>query len=524
MTNRILLLIDVNQNYNLNESNKHFININKGIINLKNCKQIYLKDFIKSKKKIYTQLLNRLKNEIIKNEENKFFFAEMELFNLRNDRYQAFDRIINLLLIKKIISKKKIKKIKIISDNKSTLDIFKNINIEIEKIDLSYERIKFSFIKLKIIKFYLKTLFLTFYIKLFRKKKINIKKNNFYMSIFPNEYLYGKSSFINQNIFNFLLSDETHLNASLGRAISNFKYTYDRQIINIEEFIYIKDIVFLILKTVFGLNKYKKLKLDKILIENLSLKKELKELSIGSFINRSKLEIYNEALPRFLKKHEVSKINLYMFEYSFGFYLIRTIKQFSSKISILGYQHGIFTRNLMWYDLINKLSFKKYYKPHCIVSSNKYNVLDYKSKSQIKRVFVNKLDTRSHKAKVKFTNLLNINKYSKNVLVIPGTHDVKDLYYFIKNNPFFKNKIFYFKLHPKNKFNLKENKKIKKIDSFFNKNFSKIIISQTSSIIYDFLTRKKKFSLIELDYKQNIIPKNIVNKANFINSKKVNFL
>ncbi len=171
MTNRILLLIDVNQNYNLNESNKHFININKGIINLKNCKQIYLKDFIKSKKKIYTQLLNRLKNEIIKNEENKFFFAEMELFNLRNDRYQAFDRIINLLLIKKIISKKKIKKIKIISDNKSTLDIFKNINIEIEKIDLSYERIKFSFIKLKIIKFYLKTLFLTFYIKLFRKKK-----------------------------------------------------------------------------------------------------------------------------------------------------------------------------------------------------------------------------------------------------------------------------------------------------------------------------------------------------------------
>ena len=51
MTNRILLIIDINQNYNLNESNKHFININKGTINLKNCKQIYLKNFIKSKKK-----------------------------------------------------------------------------------------------------------------------------------------------------------------------------------------------------------------------------------------------------------------------------------------------------------------------------------------------------------------------------------------------------------------------------------------------------------------------------------------
>ena len=48
-------------------------------------------------------------------------------------------------------------------------------------------------------------------------------------------------------------------------------------------------------------------------------------------------------------------------------------------------------------------------------------------------------------------------KKSNKVLVLPGTHDIKDIYYFIKNNNITsKNKVFYFKLHPKNKFYFKK--------------------------------------------------------------------
>ena len=57
----------------------------------------------------------------------------MEIFNLRNDRYDFPDRILNYLIIKKLILKKKFKKVKIISDNKVTLKIFDNLNVEIEK-------------------------------------------------------------------------------------------------------------------------------------------------------------------------------------------------------------------------------------------------------------------------------------------------------------------------------------------------------------------------------------------------------
>ena len=66
----------------------------------------------------------------------KLFLSEMEIFNLRNDRYEFPDRILNCLIIKKLILKKGFKKIKIISDNKFTLKIFDNLDVNIEKKDI----------------------------------------------------------------------------------------------------------------------------------------------------------------------------------------------------------------------------------------------------------------------------------------------------------------------------------------------------------------------------------------------------
>ena len=67
---------------------------------------------------------------------------EFEINNLRNDRYDFIDRIINLSIINKIILLNNFDTIKIISDNKNTLDKFDKLNIKIEKIDFSKKKKK----------------------------------------------------------------------------------------------------------------------------------------------------------------------------------------------------------------------------------------------------------------------------------------------------------------------------------------------------------------------------------------------
>jgi len=96
---------------------------------------------------------------------------------------------------------------------------------------------------------------------------------------------------------------------------------------------------------------------------------------------------------------------------------------------------------------------------------------------------------------------------------------VKDIYFFIKNNSIYNNKNrFYFKLHPKNKFYFKPDLKIKKINNFKNKTFAKVIISQKSSLSFDFLTLDRTFSVIDFDYKQNCISRYLYN------NKRINFI
>ena len=114
---------------------------------------------------------------------------------------------------------------------------------------------------------------------------------------------------------------------------------------------------------------------------------------------------------------------------------------------------------------------------------------------------------------------IKIKKNSNNVIVFPGTHDVSDLYYFFKNNKNFKKKIF-FKLHPKNRFFFKDINNISKLENYRIKEFSKIIISQTSSLIYDFLLVKKKFFVIDIDYKFNLFSKKVLLENRFITKNK----
>ena len=52
------------------------------------------------------------------------------------------------------------------------------------------------------------------------------------------------------------------------------------------------------------------------------------------------------------------------------------------------------------------------------------------------------------------------------------------------------------------------------------KYFSEIIISQTSSLIYDFLKMKKFFFVVDFDYKTDLLNKKILNKTISLNRKK----
>ena len=513
MNDDTLLLIDLNKNFDFNEKNKQYIYLNNGKINLRNCKQIKLKNFSHLKKDSHKKMINELKKIIYKDPKNKFFLSEMEFFNLRNDKSTFPDRILNFLIIKKIIHLKNIKKIKIISDKKSTLKIFDNLNFKIEKKDFSKFELKALFPHLKIIKFLIKTLFLVTFLKFKKKQKTNLKKNNnFYFSIYPNKYSYGKTNLFNKNVnfCNFLLTDETHLNFNLKKLIYYASLTHNKNMINMEEYINIFDIFRLLLKHLFNIFFYKFYHLTNINLEGLNCKKELENSFVGSYINRSKLDIYSKAIPLFLRKNNVSSINLYLFEFSFGFYFIRKIKNFSNKIKISGFQHGIFSDNLMWFDIVNGLKHKRVYAPDKIFCINKYSFKNYRSK--FKNVKISIIKNIKNEEKKNFINEIKTKKKSNKILVLCGLHDMKDLYFYVKNIlAFDKKNTYYFKLHPKNKFIFNEEKNIKKIINFKNINFSNIIISQASSLPYDFLNLNRNFSIVDFDFKQNYIS-NLLNR------------
>ena len=125
-----------------------------------------------------------------------------------------------------------------------------------------------------------------------------------------------------------------------------------------ENYIKISDLFFLLFKYILKVITFERLKRIKISFQGLDFENELQNIYIGSYINRSKLEIYSKAIPRFLKNNNVSSINLYLFEYSFGFYFIRNIRKFSNKIKISGFR-VVFFPIILWFDLVNSLKHRK---------------------------------------------------------------------------------------------------------------------------------------------------------------------
>ena len=499
-----LHVIDLSKNnLDIKIQDSDIIYINSGNINITNSKILKLNDLSKNinTKKLF---LDSLQKKIAKNKD--YFIKEFEIYNIRNDKNIFLLKILNYLKLKNFINKNGKKyKLHCISDNELTIDILNQITKK--KIKNKYypnykprnKKIKHN---LSYLKFIIKTFVIMLIIKLFDQKniikKLNFNKKKWSISLFPNFYNSKNETFFGDkfNKINFLFTDETHLNYSFFEILKVY-FKNRSSLLNIESFINLKDILQSIKNKYLMNKKYKHYLNDTFYIDGLNFTDYYLTSNANSYINRSKLSIYDQALNRFQKFYDLKEFHLYLFEYNFGFYLIRKLKKKNCKI--IGYQHGIFDKNLLWLDLV-LLNRDEAFYPNTIVSnypkSSKLYKLKYKNKVTKYICVKKKISVISKDIKIKK------NHNSNKILFIAGTHDIRDIYNYCKKE-IIKNRKYYFyiKTHPKNKFLFDDERYIKKIDNLNNKVFKTIFVSSTSTIAYDMSILKKKFTSFQLDYK-----------------------
>ena len=513
-----LVIVNSTKDVLINQKNIFYINIGDGNAHIQNSKKISLRDYRKIYYEKYKKKLLEEHNKKVVETENKIpFFIELEIFNLRNDKNTNIDLIINILIIKEIIKKYKFKEIFLITDNLLTHEIFKKQYPAIKSLNKNIKLTDNKLSFLKVTKFYLKAFFIIILFKFFKKKLVKSNNNEACLSLKPIFYKKDKEIFFtNKDIikFNFLLTDESHLNFSLIDIIKIMK-SEDKNLIHVESFINFKELIMSLVKSYHYLFLTKDINI-KFKIDTVDLSKFYEDYVNSSLINRLKLNIYNEGLIRALKKFKIKKFNLYLFEYSLGFFLISLIKKRLNKIKIIGHQHGIFSNKLLWFDLLIKNKNKNNYMPHEIVSFNLQSFKDYREKikcKKIKFIFKNKIKSKMSRECIKSKE----SKYRNNILVLAGTHDASTIYKNIKKKISNNNNkdIFYLKFHPKKKIPTSNLKNLKIISSIKNIKFSKVLVSPTSTLVYDFIQLNFFFMVYIVDYKENLISSGLSSKVKF---------
>ena len=494
-----LIILDLQNNLNIQENNCNYIKLSSGSINFINSKQLLIKKYLDKYYDLFKEkLILNLRKKI--NTNKLPFLEECEVFNLRNDKELFINKLIVILIVKKFIIKRS-KFVKIITDDYFTYKAFVKMGLNVNYYGKTKKIYNFAF--LKILKFYLKTLIILILVKF--TKKILFKENheNLYLSLYPNLYNNTEESFFkkkNELKLNFLLTDETHQNFKIKDIKNALLNLNQKNIINMESFINFLDIFKLII--FLPLNMFKNFYNveKKLIIDNCDFSDFFENYVNKSLINRFKLEIYNRSIIRLKKKFPyIKNFHYFMFEYSFGFFLAKLFKNNFEKIKLIGYQHGIFSDNIMWLDIIKS---NKKYLPHKIIALNKFCLRDYKKKIKISNIYLNK---RIKKTKLPIISLTNKKKKNK-ILIFTGTHDAKDIYNLVLNREKKNSKdVYYFKFHPRIKSKFMQNKFMKKIEKTDNQLFTSILISQTSTLVYDFIKSKTKFVTIAYDYRPSLI-------------------
>jgi len=504
-----IILLDLSKNYKIERFGSTYINLSNGSINLINCKKHPIKINLNYKStKHYKDYLSFFKEKLkfINKLKLNFCANEIEYFNIRHDKIQFFNK---LYFLSKIYSEINFRKIdlEIISDDENMEDAYKSLSsgkIYINLLSKKKKKNLFFYFITRRIWFNCRACIYTLLIKIFLRNNFKTNKN-LCLSLFPNFYNKNNKEVFFQKIkkksyLNFLITDETHLNNNVNSIFSSLKILRNKNLITPEKKIKFYDLC----KNFF--NILKELGPSRAIIKkNFYFKKidftyPIQNLLVKSYLNRLKLKIYDKPLVEIIKNSR--NFHLYLFEYSFGFYIINLIKNNCKNTNLTGYQHGIFNKNLMWLDNQN-CHILKYY-PNTIVSSayssTHYKFFYRKSKISIRRGKSNFLLNLKKK----------INKKHKNKnLVLLGLHDFKDMLLclsrYSKKNPQI---IFYIKKHPKIRVNndlFISNKNFIFINKMSNISYSKVILSETSSLTQDFSSNKIPFSIFGIPYKIPIL-------------------
>ena len=228
-------------------------------------------------------------------------------------------------------------------------------------------------------KFFLRSLIIVSFSKLFLKEK-KIINADLGISLYPILYSNEEMNIYKKNIqlINFNITDETHIKKNLLENLKNiFNLNKKNNIIISEKKISIKDLV---LNFLSSFSHYKIINLfkdKKFEIEGIDYSKIIFNYYYISHVNRLKLEIYNNCINKIFSSKKIKNFHYFMFEYSFGFFLKNKIQKINSNISFIGYQHGIFSKNLWWFEFIKKHNIKKFL-PKKIIANNIHSLNDYR--------------------------------------------------------------------------------------------------------------------------------------------------
>tara|TARA_E500000178_G_scaffold354824_1_gene425246 strand:+ start:1546 stop:3120 length:1575 start_codon:yes stop_codon:yes gene_type:complete len=473
--------------------------------------------FLKNQKYILCKELNIYYNRLQKKFPNKNLH-HLEVFNIRNDKIRIYDKIIFFSLIKKLISKKRYKKILIFSDDDSYVDFYRSLcrrNNESLEIIFSNSRRKKINYKFQTFLFILRVLLITIYAKIFFKNKLENSYENCCLSLYPNFYKKRDENFFKQKYLklNFIISDEVVNNSSFRQKILYIKELQNqRDIIIAEKFILLKDIVSKFFKINNLSKEIRKIDEEKIFFNNLDLSNVINEYTKMSIYNAFKFEIYNNSLLKPFVKYRIKKFHYYMFEYNFGFFLTTYLRKKFREIDLIGYQHGIFSEKVMWMYLFQKNKIKKLLSPNKIIVKYKSSISAYK------KFFSSKIQFKKDKSRNNLYFLFKKKKSKKkDILVILGLHDEQQMLDQLQRiNYHNKNLKFYLKFHPKSK-----KKEITKYGEFNvinlknNIKFDYMILSQTSSLIYNFAKMKDRFYILRINTISNLLPKEIEKKIKY---------
>jgi len=506
MKNKKLTIVDLENFEDFKVIDSNILFINKGKINYGNSK--ILKFNINNQKKFKKLYLEDIENffQDLKNKfqkKLKFIYPqELEIFNLRNDKITYIEKLCLILYLKKF--RKKFNSIDLITDSDEYSKIYSQVfkNITIKKINQKKNKLNFS-LKLNYYKFLIKSIYFIILSKIIIPTKgVKVINKILSLSIYP--FFFDKKNNIsiydsnNGTKLNFSLTDETHLNLSFKKYVSHLiNLKKIKNILIIENFIKFTD-YFIIIKKFHSdwkiLDNY--LNINRIKFRDIEIKDLIIEHIWASFLNRYKLSIYDNALERIFKNHEIIKFNYFLFEYSFGFYLLRILKKKEIKLNIIGYQHGFFSKYLLWLNGIKNDSEKNIFLPNKIICNQRESYNIYKK-------YIKNVEFKPNK--IKKQKFPKISNKSKNILVFPGQHDLFDIYNFFLKNKNFLDKNIFIKLHPNNKKKIVSTENnIKIVNSINYKLTYKIYLSPTTTMTYIYKKLNKKFNLINFNYKFNL--------------------